>query len=127
MIELTRGSVTYPGGAEALKPTTFGFLSREIIVLISSSGVGKSALLRCINRLVKPTAGTRCVRPVEGAELSKDLLSFTGRTRLKTPCLAVSPRICNNLSTSLALEATLCQGTNAVGGERRQLSPCVGK
>jgi phosphonate transport system ATP-binding protein len=50
-------SVVYPGGTRALQPTTLEFEAGRITVLLGSSGAGKSTLLRCLNGLVKPSAG----------------------------------------------------------------------
>ena len=58
MIELERVSVSYPGGVQALKPTSLQFQRGEITVLLGPSGAGKSSLLRSINRLVEPATGS---------------------------------------------------------------------
>lgn len=50
-------SVTYPGGVQALKPTTVEFRRGQLTVLLGLSGAGKSTLLRSLNHLVSPTAG----------------------------------------------------------------------
>ena len=50
-------AVTYPGGVEALRPTTLAFRAGEFTVLLGPSGAGKSTLLRCLNGLVAPTRG----------------------------------------------------------------------
>jgi phosphonate transport system ATP-binding protein len=47
----------YPGGSRALEDVTFTVERPEVIAVIGSSGAGKSTLIRCINRLVEPTAG----------------------------------------------------------------------
>jgi len=47
----------YPGGLRALDDVTFAVERPEIVAIIGSSGAGKSTLIRCINRLVEPTAG----------------------------------------------------------------------
>jgi len=49
--------VVYPGGQRALQPTTIRFEPGRITVLLGASGAGKSTLLRCLNGLVRPTAG----------------------------------------------------------------------
>ena len=58
MIELDNVSVTYPGGTQALQPTSIAFQPGKFTVLLGPSGAGKSTLLRTINGLVKPTTGT---------------------------------------------------------------------
>ena len=47
----------YPGGSRALDGVSFKVERSEVIAVIGSSGAGKSTLIRCINRLVEPTAG----------------------------------------------------------------------
>jgi phosphonate transport system ATP-binding protein len=47
----------YPGGVRALDGVTFGVERPEVVAIIGSSGAGKSTLIRCVNRLVEPTAG----------------------------------------------------------------------
>ena len=48
----------YRGGQRALDGVTFAVERPEVIAVIGSSGAGKSTLIRCINRLVEPTAGS---------------------------------------------------------------------
>jgi phosphonate transport system ATP-binding protein len=48
----------YRGGQRALDGVTFTVERPEVIAVIGSSGAGKSTLIRCINRLVEPTAGS---------------------------------------------------------------------
>ncbi|MHC4605211.1 MAG: ATP-binding cassette domain-containing protein [Planctomycetota bacterium] len=45
------------GSTVALKDITFSVTEGEFIVILGRSGAGKSTLMRCINRLVEPTAG----------------------------------------------------------------------
>jgi phosphonate transport system ATP-binding protein len=48
----------YPGGTQALSDVSFTVDRPEVVAVIGSSGAGKSTLIRCINRLVEPTAGS---------------------------------------------------------------------
>ena len=50
-------SKVYPGGQRALDTVSLTVDRPEIVAIIGSSGAGKSTLIRCINRLVEPTAG----------------------------------------------------------------------
>lgn len=47
----------YSGGQRALDAVSLTVERPEVIAIIGSSGAGKSTLIRCINRLVEPTAG----------------------------------------------------------------------
>lgn len=49
--------VTYAGGIHALHSTSCAFGEGQFTVLLGSSGAGKSTLLRCLNGLVRPSAG----------------------------------------------------------------------
>jgi phosphonate transport system ATP-binding protein len=49
--------VTYPNGTHALQRTSLRFGHGKFTVLLGSSGAGKSTLLRCLNGLVRPSAG----------------------------------------------------------------------
>ncbi|MHA2098014.1 MAG: amino acid ABC transporter ATP-binding protein [Candidatus Kariarchaeaceae archaeon] len=49
---------TFPGGVEAVQDMSFDVFEKEVVVIIGASGSGKSTVLRCINRLIEPTAGS---------------------------------------------------------------------
>jgi len=57
MIKFSGLSKIYPGGVQALQDINMDIQKGEFVVLLGPSGAGKSTLLRCINGLVKPTAG----------------------------------------------------------------------
>ena len=50
-------SKVYPGGKRALEGLELTVDRAEVVAVIGSSGAGKSTLIRCINRLVEPSAG----------------------------------------------------------------------
>ncbi|RZD36164.1 MAG: glutamine ABC transporter ATP-binding protein [Methanobacteriota archaeon] len=47
----------YVGGVHAVRGVSFDVNQGESVAIIGSSGSGKSTVLRCINRLIEPTAG----------------------------------------------------------------------
>jgi ABC-type polar amino acid transport system ATPase subunit len=47
----------YVGGVHAVKGVSFDVHEGESVAIIGSYGSGKSTVLRCINRLIEPTAG----------------------------------------------------------------------
>ena len=63
----------YPTGDLALKGVSLEVRAGEVLALIGPSGAGKSTLIRCINRLVEPTAGQVRLR-------GQDVGALSGRT-----------------------------------------------
>jgi phosphonate transport system ATP-binding protein len=57
MLQLQQLDKRYPTGDLALKSVSLNVASGEVLGLIGPSGAGKSTLIRCVNRLVQPTAG----------------------------------------------------------------------
>ena len=58
MITLKDVTKQYPDGTVAVGGLSMEIASREITVLLGSSGCGKTTTLRMINRLIEPTSGT---------------------------------------------------------------------
>ncbi len=54
--------LTYPDGTQALRGVDFSISAGEVVAVIGRSGAGKSTLLRCLNALLKPTAGQVLLR-----------------------------------------------------------------
>ena len=71
MLHLDGLSKTYRNGDIALTDVTLSVPKGQIMGLIGPSGAGKSTLIRCINRLVEPTAGKVVLGEVDLARLSK--------------------------------------------------------
>lgn len=60
----------YRAGHPVLKNVTIEFPASGVVAIIGPSGTGKSTLIRCINRLVQPTAGEILFRGRDLAKLS---------------------------------------------------------
>jgi phosphonate transport system ATP-binding protein len=58
MLRLSGLVKQYPTGDRALRGVDLEVPSGQVLALIGPSGAGKSTLIRCINRLVEPTAGS---------------------------------------------------------------------
>jgi len=61
----------YPTGDVALKGVDLDVPGAEVMALIGPSGAGKSTLIRCINRLVEPTAGSVTLNGTEITALGR--------------------------------------------------------
>ena len=57
LLAIERLEKVYPGGQRALAAVDLVIDRPQVVAIIGSSGAGKSTLIRCINRLVEPTAG----------------------------------------------------------------------
>lgn len=57
MLKVIEVSKTYPTGTKALVNVSFTVDEPLVVAIIGPSGAGKSTLIRCINRLVEPSAG----------------------------------------------------------------------
>jgi phosphonate transport system ATP-binding protein len=55
----------YRTGDLAVKGIDLDIPDRQVIALIGPSGAGKSTIIRCVNRLVEPTAGTITLNDTE--------------------------------------------------------------
>src|SRR6056297_1670250 len=71
MLHLKGLGKTYKTGDTALSDVTLEVPKGQIMGLIGPSGAGKSTLIRCINRLVEPTAGAVMLGDVDLARLGK--------------------------------------------------------
>jgi cell division transport system ATP-binding protein len=58
MIAFRDVSLVYPNGVHALTEVSLNVARGEFIFLVGNTGQGKSSLLKCINREVRPTEGT---------------------------------------------------------------------
>ncbi len=56
-VKATGLTKVYPNGTVALKDVSVSVYSDDFCVVIGLSGAGKSSMLRCMNRLIRPTSG----------------------------------------------------------------------
>jgi len=71
-LRLEHVAKTYPDGTRALRDISFAVRPGEFVVIIGLSGSGKSTLMRCINRLIEPTAGRIYIDDVDITALSHE-------------------------------------------------------
>ncbi|MEA1929210.1 MAG: ATP-binding cassette domain-containing protein [Candidatus Auribacterota bacterium] len=57
MIKVEKVSFTYPTGTEALREVSIELPRGEILGILGESGSGKTSLLKCIGRFLKPRSG----------------------------------------------------------------------
>ncbi|MBD3291746.1 MAG: ATP-binding cassette domain-containing protein, partial [Armatimonadia bacterium] len=57
MIEFDNVSKTYPGGVHAVRELTLTVAEGETVVLLGTSGSGKTTTMKMVNRLIEPTGG----------------------------------------------------------------------
>jgi phosphonate transport system ATP-binding protein len=71
LLAIERLGKIYPGGQRALDAVDLVIDRAQVVAIIGSSGAGKSTLIRCINRLVEPTAGRVVLRGVDVVTLGR--------------------------------------------------------
>lgn len=65
MLSVKTLTKTYKTGDKALTDVSFDVPKGQVVGLIGPSGAGKSTLIRCINRLVEPSAGSISLNGME--------------------------------------------------------------
>ena len=68
MIQFEQVSKTYPGGVRAVRDLSLEVREGETLVLLGTSGCGKTTTLKMVNRLVEPTEGRILVQGDEVME-----------------------------------------------------------
>jgi iron complex transport system ATP-binding protein len=75
---------------DVLKAIDFNVFKGECLAVLGTNGVGKSTLLKCINRILKPQSGVVYINRNEAAELSgRELarrIGYVAQRQLSTRC-----------------------------------------
>jgi osmoprotectant transport system ATP-binding protein len=74
MISLQKVSKVYPGGVGAVEDLSLEIQAGETLVLLGTSGCGKTTTLKLINRLVEPTSGSVLIEGQDVTSLDPVLL-----------------------------------------------------
>ena len=115
-VEVVGCAKTYPGGSQALHPTTLTVEPGEVLALLGPSGCGKTTLLRVIAGLVDPDPGGR--------------IAFNGEDVTRRP---IEQRAVGMVFQHYALfpqmtvEANIGYGLRVRGIEREQIRRRVGE
>lgn len=114
-VDLTHVSKTYDSGRTfAVHDVSLAVEKGEIVVLLGSSGSGKSTILKTINRLVEPTEGKICVRGIDAyaqdAVLLRRSIGYVAQGIALFPFMSVG----ENLRVPLKLK-----GLDAQEGKRK--------
>ena len=72
MLQVINLTKIYEGGVQALSDVTFEIPESQFMAVIGLSGSGKTTPLRCINRLIEPTAGQVIWNGVDITNLSEE-------------------------------------------------------
>ncbi|MBC5808537.1 MAG: cell division ATP-binding protein FtsE [Candidatus Eremiobacter antarcticus] len=79
MIVFRDVSLVYPNGVHALSDVSLSITRGDFMFLVGSTGQGKTSLLKCINREVRPTEGEITVEGQSLAELRAGDIPFLRR------------------------------------------------
>lgn len=79
MLAIEKLEKRYKSGDRALAGVSLDLRPGQVMGLIGPSGAGKSTLIRCVNRLVEPTAGSMFLGGTDIAKLSRRELAHTRR------------------------------------------------
>ncbi len=69
LITFERVSKTFSGGVEAVRDLSLEIAEGETLVLLGTSGSGKTTTMKMVNRLIEPTSGRICVNGTDVMQL----------------------------------------------------------
>ncbi|GAA1417158.1 ABC transporter ATP-binding protein [Agrococcus citreus] len=104
MIEFASVRKEYPDGTVAVEDFSLTIPSHSVVVLVGSSGCGKTTLLRMINRMVEPTSGTVSIDGVDVRSMDPVQLRRSIGYVLQAGGLLPHRTIADNVATVPVLE-----------------------
>jgi glycine betaine/proline transport system ATP-binding protein len=82
MADLPRAELARVGNVAAVRDISFSVVSGELFVVMGLSGSGKSTLVRCLSRLIEPTAGEVLIDGEDVTAASAERLRELRRTKM---------------------------------------------
>ena len=82
MADLPRAELARVGNVAAVRDISFSVASGELFVVMGLSGSGKSTLVRCLSRLIEPTAGEVLIDGEDVTAASQERLRELRRTKM---------------------------------------------
>jgi glycine betaine/proline transport system ATP-binding protein len=82
MADLPRAELARVGNVAAVRDISFSVASGELFVVMGLSGSGKSTLVRCLSRLIEPTAGEVLIDGEDVTAASAERLRELRRTKM---------------------------------------------
>ena len=73
MIEVNNISYHYHGGKDVLKDVSFALEQGQFLAILGNNGVGKSTLLKCLNKILRADSSQVC--PIPSKKRKKRLVS----------------------------------------------------
>ena len=114
------------GKEEVLKGVNLTVDSGEVVVLLGSSGSGKSTFLRCINRLEEPTAGTIRLNGELITSGTKDLADIRKKIGMVFQSFNLYPHLTALKNITLALRLSLRQDRRTAEAQAMRMLAQVG-
>lgn len=105
-IDFTQVSKTYPDGTDAVSQFSLHVPSHTTTVLLGSSGCGKTTLLRMVNRMVEPTAGSVLIDDDDVAAADPVALRRSIGYVMQSSGLLPHRRVIDNIATVPRLNGT---------------------
>lgn len=121
MIRFEHVTKTYTDGTVAVSDFSLEVPSHEVVVLLGSSGCGKTTLLRMVNRMVEPTSGIVAIDDDNVADLDPVALRRRIGYVMQSGGLMPHKTVLDNVTTVPVLTGSTRRGAQARGRELLEL------
>lgn len=123
MIEFCNVGKTFPDGTVAISDFSLVISSHSTVVLVGSSGCGKTTLLRMVNAMVSPSSGSVHIDHVDVASLDPVQLRRSIGYVMQQSGLLPHKTVVENIGTVLSLQGI---SKNEVAERARNMMTTVG-